>query len=214
MSLFIRALLPALLLPTLAAASCADDKQAVWAAAETAYYREDYADALPYYLALALENDDEALERLGLIYEYGGHGLKADYAAARDWYEKAGAYRALARLYQNGGPGLPADWAEARRWLEMAAKAGDSQALLAIGALYEQGGPGLERNWAEARRWYEAAIIAGQDYGHWAIAQLYRHGGPGLEQNRLLACQYYGRAQAAYDNGPAQICALDNEVNP
>jgi hypothetical protein len=76
----------------------------------------------------AEQGDAEAQYNLGMLY-YEGHGVRQDYAAARQWWEQAAAQGNAAAQYYlsvlyDKGQGVPQDYATARQWFEKAAAQG------------------------------------------------------------------------------------------
>src|SRR5262249_375391 len=90
---------------------------------------------------------------------------RADYAAARNLYDKAGALGSSLAMYSLGllyseGKIVPLDYAEARRWYAKAVAQNSAFAMPELAALFEKGLGGPE-DAAEALRLYRAAATAG-----------------------------------------------------
>ena len=97
-------------------------------------------DALAYGLFVkAADEDPVAMNSLGFFYE-NGRQVAQDYAAARNWYERAAArgnavaMRNLGSLYERGA-GVAKDAAAARSLYEKAAAAGDEPSKTRLRAL-------------------------------------------------------------------------------
>jgi hypothetical protein len=94
---------------------------------------------------------------LAYLYEYGGAGVKQDYAEAMKWYRKAAdqgeanAQVSIGWMYSNG-LGVKKDDAEAFKWYLMAAEQGDSGAQQDIGNMYDNG-KGIARDAEQAYFW-------------------------------------------------------------
>jgi hypothetical protein len=77
----------------------------------------------------AEQGDAEGQYNLGMLY-YEGHGVRQDYATARQWWEQAAAQGNAAAQYNLGmlyrkGRGVPQDDVQARQWYAKAAAQGD-----------------------------------------------------------------------------------------
>ena len=88
--------------------------------------------ALLWYRKGANAGSAFSTEKVGEIYETGGHGVVQDYTQAIAWFKKAVALKdkdAMRHLAQmnDSGSGFPQDHAEALRWYHKAVDAGDEK---------------------------------------------------------------------------------------
>ncbi|MGR9071755.1 MAG: hypothetical protein ACU833_01685 [Gammaproteobacteria bacterium] len=164
--------LPAFLLWTLTAGAGFDEGQ-------TAYDNGDYAKALRLWQQVVEdgggkdeENSGQAAVTdaeygLGLIYWYGGGGVRQDFVQAAQWFEKAaGAGHAEAQLtlgyMRHLGMGGKKDEPAARKWLLKAAEAGLVVAQYNLAQFYLKGvGGGLNRE--QGIYWLNRAAEQGDD---------------------------------------------------
>ena len=138
------------------------EQEQILAEAKVAYDKENYARALELFHQLAAVGHAEAMEYIGLMYQYG-NGVALDYASAKRWCKKAiaagnsTAYWRIGYLYKWGGPGLERNYASAKEWFEMAGDAGRLNGYGWVGKLCKEGGPGLEKDLEQACRYYQKA---------------------------------------------------------
>lgn len=101
---------------------------------------KEYQVELKTVLPAAEAGDAVAMNRLGMMYEFG-YGLKRDENTAFEWYSKAAdtglvaAQHNIGRAY-NFGTGVAQDFAEAERWYREAAAKGHTDAMFFLGTLY------------------------------------------------------------------------------
>ena len=101
------------------------EQEQILAEAKVAYDKENYARALELFHQLAAVGHAEAMEYIGLMYQYG-NGVALDYASAKEWFEMAGdagrlnGYGWVGKLYEEGGPGLEKDLEQACRYYQKA----------------------------------------------------------------------------------------------
>jgi hypothetical protein len=129
-------------------------------AAEAAYQKGDYANALKIAQPLAEQGDERAQQTLGLIY-YRGRGVTADHHEAVKWFRRAANRgNASAQFYLGlmfaEGQGVPQDYAEAAKWYRFAADSGDAQAQYNLGLAYVEG-EGVEADNVAAHMWFNIA---------------------------------------------------------
>jgi TPR repeat protein len=140
----------------------------------------------------------EAQTNLGLLY-YNGQGVPQDYAAARQWWEKAAAQGSadaqfnLGMLYAKG-LGVPQDYVMARQWYERAAAQGRAEAQYSLGLLYYNG-QGVPQDYAAARQWWEKAAAQGDAKAQTNLGMLYAKG-LGVPQDYTTARQWWEKAAA------------------
>ena len=129
-------------------------------AAEAAYQKADYAQALKIAQPLAEQGDEHAQQILGLMY-YRGRGLAADHHEAVKWFRRAANRGNVSAQFYLGlmfaeGQGVPQDYAEAAKWYRFAADRGDAQAQYNLGLAYVEG-EGVEADNVAAHMWFNLA---------------------------------------------------------
>jgi TPR repeat protein len=130
-----------------------------------AFNRQDYAQALTGFEALARDGNAEAQYRLGFTYERG-EGASPDHQLAASWYRKAAdqgharAQSALGSLYEFG-QGVPRDFRQSVHWYRKAAEQGLSVALYNLGVMYRDG-QGVLQDFIEAHKWFNLAAARSQ----------------------------------------------------
>ncbi len=129
---------------------------------------------------------------------------RADYAAARELYEKASALGSSLAMYSLGllyaeGKIVPLDHAEARRWYAKAVALNSAFAMPELAALYENG-LGGPQDPAEAFRLYRAAATAGDRVSMTKVGNFYE-AGFGVGQDYAEAIRWYKRSADRGDAG-------------
>jgi TPR repeat protein len=129
-------------------------------------------------LLIAGRNDDHfAARELAMIYAFGRHGFKRDYAAARPWCERAAkqgdglAMYCLGGMY-HAGHGAPKDLASAAYWFGSAAVRGIAEAQADLGIMYWEG-QGIPQDRERAAQWWRLAAAKGNAR---AAGKLREHG--------------------------------------
>jgi TPR repeat protein len=118
-----------------------------------AYDAGDYAKARTILLPLAEAGDPKAMNRIGLMYDFG-KGFPKNPTLGCDWYEKAanaGYARAQSNLslcYKEGS-GRPKDIDLDIHWNEMAAEQGDLDCQIDLIKLYHKRNPERARYWGQ-----------------------------------------------------------------
>ena len=147
---------------------------------ERLYNARDYAQALPKLRAAADNGWEQAMNRLGQMYNYG-RGVTEDKAMAVEWYRKAAekgyavSMSNLANMYY-GGSGVTKDYAKAVEWYEKAAANGNVDAMYYAGNAYATGGYGLTQDYAKAFEWYIKAADKGQVNAMVSVGYAYIYG--------------------------------------
>jgi TPR repeat protein len=129
---------------------------------------------------------------------------RADYAAARDLYEKASALGSSLAMYSLGllyaeGKVVPLDYAEARRWYMKAVGQNFAYAMPELAALCENG-VGGPKDPAEAFRLYRAAATAGDRVSMTKVGNFYETGF-GVQQDYAEAIRWYKKSADRGDAG-------------
>jgi hypothetical protein len=122
---------------------------------------------------------------------------RADYAAARQLYEKASALGSSLAMYSLGllyaeGKAVPLDYAEARRWYAKAVALNSAFAMAELAMLYEKG-LGGPQDLAEAFRLYRAAASAGDRVSMTKVGNFYE-AGLGVRQDYVRARNWYKKS--------------------
>jgi TPR repeat protein len=126
-------------------------------AAQAAFQKAEYAEAMRLARPLAEAGDPRAEALLGQMY-YRGRGVAQDEREAATWFRRAAdqgdttAQFFLGGMYSEGR-GVPQDFAEAAKWYERAADQGDGQAQYNLGVAYARG-EGVTQNLVKAHVWF------------------------------------------------------------
>jgi len=136
-----------------------------WDRAEKALESGYHQVALAIYRRIA-KSCPNALVMVGIIYEVGGGGVKRDYRAAKEWYERAiqeindpRARLNLAKLYLHGF-GVDADYNAAQYHLSLIEDQDESDVQYVRG-LIAQLGLGRDADHQEAEIYYRKAMAKG-----------------------------------------------------
>lgn len=124
-------------------------------------------DTIPWLL-----NAEKELQSVVNVYQHAqmyanGNGLKQDYVAAMEWYQKAAdlglpeAKFAIGEMYYEG-KGVKQDYVSAMDWYQKAAEAGSAQAMYSIGRLYNEG-RGVAQDTSAAMMWIRNAEEDGNE---------------------------------------------------
>ena len=101
----------------------------------------------------------------------------------------ANAMEELAESYSNG-EGVAKNDAEALEWFTLAAKAGNSSAMLSLGGLYLLGSDGVEESDEDAAKWFQKAADLKNAAAIYDLGKLYEDG-QGVPRNMDKAKQLY-----------------------
>jgi tetratricopeptide (TPR) repeat protein len=145
---------------------------------------------------------DEAMRRSPAVARFPFQAARvaiarADYAAARQFYEKASALGSSLAMYSLGllyseGKIVPLDYTEARRWYAKAIGLNSAFAMAELASLYEKG-LGGPQDPAEAFRLYRAAATAGDQVSMTRVAYFYE-AGLGVRQDYAEAIRWYKKS--------------------
>lgn len=130
-----------------------------------AYNQSDYETAYEGFIALAQEDDPDAMLNVAVMFD-NGQGVEQKTARAAYWYKKSArlgiveAQYNLADMYRVG-VGVQQDYSIALDWFEKAARQGHVKARNSVGQMYLQG-LGVEASRSTALDWFEKA----GDLGH------------------------------------------------
>ena len=163
--------------PSLSPARNSDaDPISVRKAADAAFRRKAYYEALPLYRQLADAGDASAMTAIGTMYETGGNGLPMDVNQAAQWQLKAAeagnsdGMRTIGLDYF-AGVGVPKDYDKAAFWLRKAADAGQPMAMGALGVLYRYG-RGVPKDVNQAVFWLRKAAATGDPNAQQQLREL------------------------------------------
>ncbi|MBK8161378.1 MAG: sel1 repeat family protein [Rhodospirillaceae bacterium] len=111
----------------------------LYAEADAAYGRQDYATARELYRFAANRGEAIGQYKLGLLY-YWGNGVPQDYLAAVTWLRKAAEQGNAEGQFNIGqlfltGQGVPRDLEKAAKWLRLAAAQGHHKAQASLDRL-------------------------------------------------------------------------------
>jgi TPR repeat protein len=95
----------------------------------------------------------------------------------------------LAESYSNG-EGVAKNDTEAVEWFTLAAKAGNSSAMLTLGGLYLLGNDGVEQNDEDAAKWFQKAADLKNAAAIYDLGKLYEDG-QGVPRNMEKAKELY-----------------------
>jgi serine/threonine protein kinase len=101
----------------------------------------------------------------------------------------ANAMEELAESYSNG-EGVAKNDTEAVEWFTLAAKAGNSSAMLTLGGLYLLGNDGVEQNDEDAAKWFQKAAELKNAAAIYDLGKLYEDG-QGVPRNMEKAKELY-----------------------
>jgi serine/threonine protein kinase len=101
----------------------------------------------------------------------------------------ANAMEELAESYSNG-EGVAKNDAEALEWFTLAAKAGNSSAMLSLGGLYLLGSDGVEESDEDAAKWFQKAADLKNAAAIYDLGKLYEDG-QGVPRNMEKAKELY-----------------------
>ncbi len=140
-----------------------------------AYEAGDFATALAGWEKGTAAGDVYAMFGLGVLYERG-EGVKRDYLAAKNWYEKAqagghpeaaksvkamiGYTIGLDELAKGNAEAKAENMEKALEWYLKSAELGNINAMIMAGGLYYEG-EGTDKNPRKALEWYEKAAATG-----------------------------------------------------
>jgi hypothetical protein len=125
----------------------------------------DYAEAMKWFRAAAIQNDRDAAYAVGVMYA-GGLGTPKDEARAADWYRTAAEFgqsgaQFLTALNYATSKGGARDEAVAARWFYRAAEQGNTEAGIALAAMYGSGS-GVQKDNVAAYAWATIAAATAQ----------------------------------------------------
>ena len=133
-----------------------DDYQA----AQEAFYKGDYVDAVKGFKSLAEQGDSRGQYGLAIMYDLG-EGINQNSEKAMEYYRAAAeqghadAQNNLGAMYEEGESVDP-NYKEAMKWYRLAAENGNKDAPNNIGVMYMVG-HGVSRDFLMAHKWFTVA---------------------------------------------------------
>lgn len=154
--------------------------------------KEDRLETIKWYRMAAEQEDAEAEERLGHMYEEGW-GVRQDYAEALRWYLKAaaqghsGAEKSIGSMYSHG-LGVARNDEEAMRWFVKSAERADLDVRIVLGRLCPRGNDSRNQYLL-----YRIVQMKGCSSAEEEIGDMYRNGA-GVSIDYAEALRWYLRA--------------------
>lgn len=165
------------------------------------------AEIVPAALAdAARAGDPKAYFEIGAVYTEG-RGVKADFAKAAEWYQRAAdagvvpAQYRLGSLYEKG-TGVPRNPARARALYQQAAESGNANAMHNLAVMLASGN-GANPDFTLASMWFAKAADLGLRDSQFNLAILYARGN-GVAKDLLESYKWFSVAAADGDTDAAQ----------
>ena len=165
------------------------------------------AEIVPAALAdAARAGDPKAYFEIGAVYTEG-RGVKADFARAAEWYQRAAdagvvpAQYRLGSLYEKG-TGVPRDPARARALYQQAAESGNANAMHNLAVMLASGN-GANPDFTLASMWFAKAADLGLRDSQFNLAILYARGN-GVAKDLVESYKWFSVAAADGDTDAAQ----------
>jgi TPR repeat protein len=158
--------------------------------------KQDYREAIRWYLMAAEQGDADGQSHLGFLYE-NGIGVARDEKLAAQWYAKAAnqgnvySQACLATLYRDGR-GVAQDFQQAARWYEKAADQGHAWAQMNLGLLYAEG-KGVPLDYTKAIFFLRNAADRNDNYAQYNLGWVYESG-KGVPKDPQQAIEWYSKA--------------------
>ena len=151
--------------------------------------------------AAAAAGDAAALDKLGVLHEFGRGGLKSDLLEAAKFYKRAvaaadpppTAYYNLAQCYDLGR-GVVYNPTEAAKWYRVGAEAGHMLAQYTYG-LCLMDGLGVPTDVVGAYTWFKAAADGGLEQAETNVGNAY-YTGVGVKLDEVKGVEYWQKAVA------------------
>jgi TPR repeat protein len=161
--------------------------------------KQDYREAIRWYLMSAEQGDADSQSHLGYLYE-NGLGAGRDEKLAAQWYAKAAdqgdpySQARLATMYRDGR-GLAQDFQQAASWYEKAADHGYAWAQMNLGLLYAEG-KGVPLDYTKALFFLRNAADRNDNYAQYNLGWVYESG-KGVPKDTKQAIEWYSKAADA-----------------
>lgn len=175
-------------------------------------------EIVPVALAdAARAGDPKAYFEIGAVYTEG-RGVKADFAKAAEWYQRAAdagvvpAQYRLGSLYEKG-TGVPRDAAKARTLYQKAAESGNANAMHNLAVMLASGN-GTTPDFTLASMWFAKAADLGVRDSQFNLAILYARGN-GVAKDLVESYKWFAVAAADGDTDAAQKRdQVEKELSP
>ncbi len=147
--------------------------------ADSFYDRNDYKNALDYYLIAGEKGNVHAQNQIGCFYAEG-LGVKQDIIQAIDWFKKAAeqgyapAQCKLGDIYSEGND-IEIDYTKAAEWYKKAAEQGDAIAQYELGVMHKDG-KGIKKDIKMAIDLLSKSSEQGYVMATLFLANMYREG--------------------------------------
>lgn len=156
--------------------------------------RKNYKIAEYYYQQSALQDNTEAMLKIGTLYDIGGKGVRKNRTVAMEWYQKAAdnnnssAMLLIGLMYEVDEAGSYQDYELAEHWYKKALALGNTCAYVMLGDLYS-----LEEKLDERKaiRMYEAGVKASKPQALLNLGNLYYRGLGIIDKDYTKAVKYY-----------------------
>lgn len=178
-------------------------------------FKQDYKQALKWWLIAAERGDAEAENNIGTLYMFG-QGVPVDYKKALYWLRLSSAHGNLQAKSNLGilymkGQGVKRNDKKAFRLTQKAAEAGIPLAENNLGYMYLKG-RGVKVNYKKALRWIDRGVENGDAYALYHKGYMYEKG-LGLPKSKKKAILFYRKAVAKnLDRARVRLNRLTDEV--
>ena len=159
------------------------------------YGKENYKEAIKWYMKSAEKGNDAAQSDLGVMY-FSGQGVPQNYSESAKWFRKAAeqgnaeSQSNLGVMYSKGLYVTQND-NEAIKWFKKAAEQGFDDSQYYLGMMYME--EGVAQNFNEAARWLRKAAEQGHADAQKLLGVMYIRG-DGVVQNLDEAVKWLRKA--------------------
>ncbi|MBR4742422.1 MAG: sel1 repeat family protein [Desulfovibrio sp.] len=179
-----------------------------------AYKRGDYARALKMWEKMAENNDAQAMNNLGILYDRG-LGVPVDVGRALHWFALSAKGNNPEGMSNYGwmleqGRGIEQNFSEAARWYDKAARAGQVEAQYNLGLLYERG-QGVPRDLKAAAAWFSRAASKQQTEALARLGHFYREGFGVPKDASKAQLLLYAAAMEGHEGAIAELAEMAPE---
>jgi TPR repeat protein len=166
---------------------------------------EDYPKAIFWYRKAAALGNIYSMIQIGMIYGFGGDGVRKDQDTAIHWLEMAAelgdanTMNTLGVIYASGkefGIVPKKDYLKAIYWYNKAIELGNPTSMNQLGYMFQLG-KGVKQDYIKAIMWYKKAYALYDYSAAKNIGYMYQHG-LGVSKDFLLAKDWY---EIAASNG-------------
>jgi TPR repeat protein len=164
---------------------------------------------VPELQMAAQQGNNQAMNKLGLLYDLGQEGITQNFDEAVKWFRKAAndkdpeAQYWMSYVYLHG-TGVDKNLSEAVKWFRLSADVGQPWAQTVLGHLYERG-LGVEKDDKKAFDYIKKAAIQGYPFGQEALGTYFLKG-IGTETNLAEAFTWFQKsAESGYDKAQVEL---------